>query len=55
MNEILEKVDDSWYWGKPCMFIKITATESSSVMRNAAELKETRLKKYGTMNLFHRL
>ena len=31
------------------MFIIITATEPSSAMRNAAELKETILKKYDTV------
>ena len=31
------------------MFITIAATEPSSAMRNAAELKETILKKYGTV------
>ena len=51
MNEIPGKVDDSWYQGKPYVFIKITATEPSSVMRNAAELKETFLKKYDKVEL----
>ena len=51
MNEIPGKVDDSWYQGKPYVFIKITATEPSSVMRNAAELKETFMKKYGKVEL----
>ena len=51
MNEIPGKVDDSWYRGKPYVFIKITATEPSSVMRNAAELKETFMKKYGKVEL----
>ena len=33
------------------MFIKIIATEPSSAMRNAAELKETLQKKYGSVEL----
>ena len=37
------------------MFIKITATESSSAMRNTAELKETLLKKYGTVEFMPRI
>ena len=45
MNEIPQKADDSWYRGKPYLFIKITATELSSAIRNAAELKKTLLKK----------
>lgn len=44
MNEIPQKVDDSWYRSKPYLFIKITATELSSAIKNAAELKETLLK-----------
>lgn len=49
MNEIPENVDDSWHRGRPYVFIKIAATEPSNAMRNAAELKETILKKYGTV------
>lgn len=49
MNEIPENVDDSWHRGRPYVFIKIPATEPSNAMRNAAELKETILKKYGTV------
>ena len=45
MNEITEKGGNSWYRGKTYLLIKITATEPSSAMRNATELKETLLKK----------
>ena len=51
MNEIPQKVDDSWYRSKPYLFIKITATELSSAIKNAAELKETLLKKWSTVEL----
>lgn len=51
MNEIPERDGNSWYRGKTYVFIKIATTEPSSAMRTAAELKETFLKKYGTVEL----
>ena len=48
-HTIPNKVDDSWYRGKPYVFLKITATEPSTALRNAAELKDVLLTRHSSM------
>ena len=39
-HDILDDVDKSWYRGIPHVYLKITATELSSALRNAVEIEE---------------
>ena len=47
LYDVPEKIDGSWYRGqRPAVRLKITATEPSTAIRNAAEIKEVLLSKY---------
>lgn len=48
LNEIPDKVGGSWYRGSPCVCLKITATEPSSALRNASEIANLLIKKFGS-------
>ena len=41
-------IDQSWYCGKPYVYIKITATKPSSAIRNSVEIERALIKKFGT-------
>ena len=47
LHDFPEKIDGLWYRGQPYVYLKITATEPSTAIRNAAEIKEVLLSKYG--------
>ena len=47
LHDFPEKIDGSWYRGQPYVYLKITATEPSTAIPNAAEIKEVLLSKYG--------
>ena len=38
INDIPESIEKSWYHGKACVGIKMTATDPSSALRNATEI-----------------
>lgn len=48
VHDIPTDIDESWYRGTPHVFLKITATEPSSALRNAVEVENVLLAKYGT-------
>ena len=48
LNDIPEEVDGSWYRGKLMVSPKITATDPSSALRNAKEIANVLIEKYGT-------
>ena len=48
LNDIPEEVDGSWYHGKPMVSLKITATDPFSAIRNAKEIANVLIEKYGT-------
>ena len=41
-------IDQSWYRGHLYIYVKITATEPSSALRNSVEIENALIKKYGT-------
>ena len=49
-HEIPDDVNRSWYRGQPYVFIKVSATEPSSALRNAAELKSVLIARYGDLH-----
>ena len=48
MNDIPESIETSWYNGKACVGIKMTATDPSSALRNATEIAKVLINKYGS-------
>ena len=50
INHISESVKDSWYQGEPNVLLKITAIIPSSVFRNAQEVADALIAKYGSIN-----
>ena len=48
LNDVPNTVDDSWYRGQPFVYIKITATEPSTALRNAVEIENALIKKHGS-------
>ena len=48
LNDIPEEVDGSWYRGNLMVSLKITATDPSSALRNAKEIANVLIEKYGT-------
>ena len=46
MHEIPDEVDKSWYRGTPYVYLKITATDPSSALRNAAEIEDMLTHRY---------
>ena len=48
INDIPESIEKSWYHGKACVGIKMTATDPSSALRNATEIAKVLINKYGS-------
>ena len=48
VNEIGESVDNSWNCGQPNVLVKITAICPSTALRNAREIADVLIKKYGS-------
>ena len=48
INDIPESIEKSWYRGKACVGIKMTATDPSSALRNATEIAKVLINKYGS-------
>ena len=48
-NDIPTDVNESWYRGRPCVLLKISATCPSSALRNATEISKIILRKYGSI------
>ena len=46
-HEISNNIDNSWYRGVPRVYLKLAATEPSSTLRNAAEVKQELISKSG--------
>ena len=46
-HDIPDDVDKSWYRGIPHVYLKITATEPSSALRNAVEIENVLISKFG--------
>ena len=46
-HEISNNIDNSWYRGVPHVDLKLAATEPSSTLRNAAEVKQELISKFG--------
>ena len=49
INHISENVKDSWYRGKRNFLLKTTATSLSSALRNAREVADVLIAKYGSI------
>ena len=49
INHISESVEDSWYRGEPNVLLKITAISPSSALRNAQEVADVLIAKYGSI------
>ena len=47
-HDIPDEVNQSWYRGVPYVFLKLTATEPSSAIRNSAEIKDILIHRYRT-------
>ena len=51
-HDIPDEVDKSWYRGIPYVYLKITATEPSSVLRNVTEVEDILTRRYqGKQNI----
>ena len=50
-QEIPNNIDNSWYRGVPYVYLKLAATEPSSALRNAAEVKRVLISKFGKNNI----
>ena len=48
IHDLPPKIDQSWYRGQPYIYVKITATEPSSALRNSVGIENALIKKYGT-------
>ena len=48
VNDIPETVDESWYRGKACAGIKISATDPSTALRNGTEVASALIEKFDT-------
>ena len=48
INDIPERVDKSWYHGKACVGIKISATDPSTSLQNATEVANVLIEKFDT-------
>ena len=48
INDIPESIEKSWYHGKACVGIKMTATNPSSSLLNTTEIVEVLINKYGS-------
>ena len=48
IHNLSSSVDQFWYRSKPYVYIKITATEPSSAIRNLIEIERALIKKFGT-------
>ena len=48
IHNLPSSVDQFWYHSKPYVYIKITATEPSSAIRNSVEIERVLIKKFGT-------
>ena len=48
INDIPESIEKSWYHGKACVGIKMTATNPSSALRNLTEIAKVLINKYGS-------
>ena len=48
IHDLPPTIDQSWYRGHLYIYVKITATEPSSALRNSVEIKNALIKKYGT-------
>ena len=49
-HEIPDDINGSRYRGQPYVFIKVSATEPSSALRNAAELKSVLIARYSDLH-----
>lgn len=49
IQDLPSSVDQSWYHGKPYVYIEITATEPSSAIQNLVEIKRALVKTFGTI------
>ena len=49
INHISEGVEDSWYQGEPKLLLKITAISPSAASRNAREVADALIAKYGSI------
>ena len=47
INDIPKSIEKSWYRGKVCVGIKMTATNPSLALRNATEIAKVLINKYG--------
>ena len=50
-HEIPNNIENSWYRGVPYVYLKLAATEPSSALRNAAEVKRLMISKFGENNI----
>ena len=50
IHDVPPTIDQSWYRGQPYIYVKITATEPSSALRNSVEIENALIKKHGTKN-----
>ena len=48
INEVPSTVDGSWYRGTPYVGVKVTALQSSTALRNAREIADCLILKYGS-------
>ena len=48
VHDLPPTIDQSWYRGQPYIYVKITATEPSSALRNSIEIENALIKKYAT-------
>ena len=48
VNDIPERVDESWYRGKACVGIKISATDPSTALQNGTEVASALIEKFDT-------
>ena len=48
VNDIPERVDKSWYRGKACVGIKISATDPSTALQNGTEVASALIEKFDT-------
>ena len=49
VQDLPSSVDQSWYHGKPYVYIEITATEPSSAIQNLVEIERALVKTFGTI------
>ena len=54
IHKLPPTIDDSWYCRQPYIYVKITATEPSSALRNAVEIEQVLTQQYrGKENIPH--